>query len=195
MTPAQDIAQLGRLVAARHGWAEAKAFKVYQPGDADRAIMARCAVDLLKVFPKAPGTAALLTGAFAVQLGRHLAAPVHVVAGGLSVDGQPVSGDRPAAGAVDIAAQAGIARGEHAWVMVGAHVLDIAIFRMAYSSNCPPMLARHVHSVFGQDKGLYVDHWRRARQLGLGYTPRRVLGAEEVTTLMGGAYAVMKPEA
>jgi hypothetical protein len=47
--------------------------------------------------------------------------------------------------------------------------------------------------VFGQDKGLYVDLWRRTRQSGLGYEPQYVLSREEVTRLMGGAYRLIAP--
>ncbi|KPH61814.1 hypothetical protein [Novosphingobium sp. ST904] len=193
MAAAKDLMQLGTLVAARHGWPEAKAFKAYELADADRMKLAGTAVELLKVFPKTPGgNAAHLTAAFAVQLDRHLAAPVHVVAGTLAVDGKPVYGDRlpfdgPAVFGDDEPQWNG-----HLWVMVGPFIADIAIFRAANSSDCPPELARHVHSVFGQDKGLYVDHWRRSRQVGLSYEPQYVLSRDEVTQLMGGAYRLLQ---
>lgn len=192
MIPAKDLVHLGKLVAARHGWAEARAFKAYEPDDADRARIAGCAVELLKAFPKAPGTSAFLSGAFAVQLDRHLSAPVHLVAGTLSVDGVAVYEDSRAVDGPAIFAAPEPQWGGHIWAMVGPYVADIAIFRAAYSSDCPPALARHVHSVFGQEKGLYVDHWRRARRVGLGYEPQYVLSRDEVTSLMGGAYRLMQ---
>jgi hypothetical protein len=198
MTVAKDLIQLGKLVAAQHGWAEAKAFKAYEMADADKARLAASAVEILKVFPKAESgenapMAAWLSAALAVQLERHLSAPVHVVAGVLSVDGVPVYGHR---GAVDGAAVFGAEElhwSGHVWVMVGPYVVDIGLFRAAYSADCPAELARHVHSVFGQDKGLYVDLWRRTRQSGLGYEPQYVLCREEVTRLMGGAYRLIAP--
>ncbi len=137
MTPAKDLAQLGKLVAARHGWAQARTFKAYDLGEEDRARMAQCAVGLLKAFPKAPGTSALLSAGFAVQLERHLGAPVQLVAGTLTVDGVAVYADERGAetpGLFD--GDAPQWRG-HIWVMVGPWVADIAIFRAAYSSDCP----------------------------------------------------------
>ncbi|AXB78668.1 hypothetical protein [Novosphingobium sp. P6W] len=191
-TAAKDLLQLGKLVASTHGWPAARAFKAYDLSDADRARMAGCAVDLLKVFPKAPGASAFLSAAFAVHLERHLSAPVHLVAGTLAVDGERVyEDDRSSLAANAFTAEDPRWQG-HVWVMVGGYIADISIFRAAYSSDCPPALARHVHSVFGQDKGLYVDQWRRSRRLGLSYEPQYVLGQDEVTNLMGGAYRLIE---
>ncbi|WP_159981459.1 MULTISPECIES: hypothetical protein [unclassified Novosphingobium] len=191
-TAAKDLLQLGKLVASTHGWPAARAFKAYELNDADRARIAGCAVDLLKVFPKAPGTSAFLSAAFVVHLERHLSAPVHLVAGTLAVDGEPVyEDDRPSAAANAFKAEELQWQG-HMWVMIGGYVADISIFRAAYSSDCPPALARHVHSVFGQDKGLYVDQWRRSRRQGLSYEPQYVLSQDEVTSLMGGAYRLIE---
>jgi len=208
MTVTKDLTQLGKLVAARHGWAEAKAFKAYAMPNADKARLAASAVEILKVFRTAGADgaeagegkpmAAWLSAALAVQLERHLSAPVHVVAGVLSVDGRPVygapvsSGGEPVDGPAVFGAEE-LRWGGHVWVMVGPYVVDIGIFRAANSADCPAELARHVHSVFGQDKGLYVDQWRRTRRTGLGYEPQYVLSRDEVTQLMGGAYRMIAP--
>lgn len=197
MTVAKDLIQLGRLVAAQHGWAEAKAFKAYEMTDADKARLAACVVEILKVFPRdaewSASMAAWLSAALAVQLERRLSAPVHVVTGVLSVEGLPVYGSRE--GAEEPVVDGEEFRGSgHVWVMVGPFVVDVAMFRAAASARCPAELARHVHSVFGQDKGVYVDHWRRTRQSGLGYEPQYVLSRDEVTRLMGGAYRLIAPE-
>jgi hypothetical protein len=189
MTSATDLLQLGKLVAQAHGWDEARAFKAFEMTDADRARIAGSAVDLLKVFPKAPGSGPQLAAAFAVQLGRVLSAPIQVVAGTLTVDGVPVLGNRQPFSGADVCAEG--FRG-HAWVMVGPFIAELALFRRANESDCPPALARHVHSVFGHDKGLYVDQWRKARKMGLGYEPQCVLSGDEVDTLMAGAFRLIK---
>jgi len=197
MIGAKDLIQLGTLVAAQHGWAAAKAFKAYEMPDVDKARLAACAVEILKVFPKAASedraASAWLSAALAVQLERHLSAPVQVVAGVLSVDGTPVHGRREPVDGPAVFGAEDLHWSGHVWVMVGPYVADIAIFREAGSANCPAELARHVHSVFGPDKGLYVDHWRRTRRSGLGYEPQYVLSSEEVTRLMGGAYRLISP--
>jgi hypothetical protein len=76
--------------------------------------------------------------------------------------------------------------------MVGPHIVDAAIFRLANSPDCPPALARHVHSLFGSDKGLYADHWRHARRIGLDYDPHHVLSDEDMNKLLNAAYRLIK---
>jgi hypothetical protein len=151
MKPIKDLAQLGKKIAAQHGWAAAKAFKAYEMNDSDRAVLSQCALDLLKVFPPMPGACALMSASLAGTLERCMTAPVHVV--------------------------------------------DVSLFRTAYSRHGPPRLAKHINLAFGPNKGLYVDHWKRTGQLGLGYEPQYyVLSAEEVTSLIGGAYHVIKSD-
>ncbi|HEX7855618.1 MAG TPA: hypothetical protein VF503_18190 [Sphingobium sp.] len=192
MAIAKDLEQLGKLIAAHHGWPAAKAFKSYEMGEADRAALATCAVELLQVFPARPDTSALMSAAFAVQLERVLAAPIQVVAGTLAVEGEPVFGDRrPFDGPAIFSTPNTNSRG-HVWLMIGPNIVDISIFRTAYSRFGPPKLSRHVDLVFGPNKGLYVDHWQRSRQRGLSYEPQYVLSEGEVTRLMGGAYELIE---
>lgn len=182
MSTVKDLAQLGKLIAAQHGWAAAKAFKSYQMTDADRAALSRRAVDLLKVLP-ASGTAAMLSAALAVSLEGHLDAPVQIVAGTLTVEGVPVfSSSAP----FDDAGWDG-----HVWVMAGPYVVDASIFRAAYSGTGPARLSKHVLSAFGPNKGLYVDHWKRTARQGLGYEPQHVLSAQDVNALMAKAYQLI----
>ena len=187
MTAAQDLAALGKLVARHHGWQAAKAFKAYEMSDNDRARVTECALEVLRAFPPIPGACALMSAAFAVRLEQMLTAPVHVVAGTLLVENEPVFGLR-----AEIPAEV-FTRGDldwdgHVWVMIGPYIADISIFRTAYSRTGPARLSRHVDLTFGPNKGLYVDRWRHTRQLGLGYEPQYVLSEPEVTGLMRGAF-------
>lgn len=191
MAAAHDLANLGKLIARHHGWPAAKAFKAYGITDCDQAAMTSCALEILKVFPPMPGACALMSAAFAVRLGQKVRAPVHVVAGTLTVEGVPVFGQRGGM-STDAFASGDLDWDGHVWVMVGPFIADISIFRTAYSPNGPPRLSRHVDLVFGPSKGLYVDHWIRTRKLGLGYEPHYVLSEAEVTALMGGAFQVIQ---
>lgn len=192
MSAIKDITQLGKLIAHQHGWAAARAFKAYEMEDADRRALSHCAIDLLKVFPPVPGACALMSAALAVSLERHMKAPIHVVAGTLAVEGQPVFGDRQPFDGSGVFSTSSPGWDGHVWVMIGPYVVDISIFRTAYSAQGPARLARHIDLTFGPEKGLYVDHWKRTRQVGLSYQPQYVLNADEVTSLMGGAFDIIK---
>lgn len=187
MSAIKDMTQLGRLVARNHGWDAARAFKAQALSEPARAALSQGALDLLRLLPEAPMSSALLSAALAVSLERRIDAPVHVVTGALSVNGSEIFGAD--ASVEDMASPTW---NGHAWVMIGSHVVDIALFRIAYSAQGPAPLAKHVDLVFGPGKGLYVDEWKRTRRVGLGYAPARVLSAEEVTALMGHAFHLIK---
>lgn len=172
----KDLAQLARHIAAHHGWDAARAFKAYTLDDADGATLSRTGLDLLKVFPTLDDPAPPLSAALAVSLEKRMPdAPVHVVTGALLVEGVPLLE-------------------AHSWVMVGPHVADIALFRLAYSASGPAELSRHVHRVFGEGKALYVDHWSRTKRTGLTYRPEAVLDAETLNARMAQAYRLIAAE-
>jgi hypothetical protein len=188
-----DLAALGKLVAHHHGWQAAKALKSYEMDDASRARLTAAALEVLQVFPNIAGACALMSAALAVRLERDLSAPIFVVAGTLSVENTPVFG-----GAAEIPAgtfgKSDLDWDGHVWVMVGPYIADVSIFRTAYSAQAPAQLSKHVELVFGPNKGLYVDQWKRTRQMGLNYQPRYVLSEGEVTALMGGAFQIIQAQ-
>jgi|GEM_PF-2463137 hypothetical protein len=166
MTASLALTRLSRLIAASHSWDLARAFKAYAPSEDDKALMASRAQDVLRVMAGKDVTAPMLNAAYAVHLGRALAAPIVVVEGTLSVAGEAVADG-------------------HGWVMIGPWVADMALFSRAYAPDAPPRLAAHVLRAFGPNKGLFCEEWRRTTRLGLGYEPRRVLRETEVTALVG----------
>lgn len=192
MSMIKDLAQLGKSIAAQHGWAAAKAFKSYEMNEADGAIVSQCAIDVLNIFPPMPGAGALMSAALAVGLESRMNAPVHVVAGTLAVEGVSVFGDRQPFDGAQIFSTANPDWDGHVWIMIGPYVVDISIFRTAYSRQGPARLSRHIDLTFGPGKGLYVDLWKRTQHRGLSYEPQYVLSVDEVTRLMGGAFHVIK---
>jgi len=192
MSTVKDLTHLGKLIARHHGWAAAKAAKSYEMSESDRAVLTKCGVHMLKVFPPVPGSSALMSAALAVSLEGRLNAPIHLVAGTLAVEGTVVFGDDTQFDAAKASAAPTPDWHGHVWVMIGAYVVDISIFRTAYSRQGPAILSRHVDLTFGPNKGLYVDVWKRTPRLGFSYEPHYVLSGDEVTELMGGAYQAIK---
>lgn len=194
MFASKNLASLGKLVAVHHGWAAAKAFKSYALDDGDRAKISHAALEILKLFPACPDSGAMLTAALAVRLGQRLDAPVQMAAGSLLLDKQAVLSSAQGTEMKAFPADDGADYAGHVWLMVGPHVVDVSLFRLAYSAEGPAALSRHVDLVFGPNKGLYVDEWARTRRLGLQYEPQYVLSEDEVTRLMGHAFALMKAD-
>lgn len=192
MSLVKDMTQLGKLIAVHHGWAAAKVFKSYEMNDADRAALSLCAISFLTIFPPVPGASAMMSAALAVDLERRMKAPIHVVAGTLAVEGVPVFGDRQPFDGSSVFNTFNPDWPGHVWIMIGPYVVDISIFRTAYSAQGPARLAKHIDLTFGPGKGIYVDHWKRTPRLGLNFEPQYVLSADEVTSLMGSAFYMIK---
>lgn len=194
MSNTKNLAALGKLIAAQHGWPAAKAFKSYQLDDTARATISAAALDILKVFPPLGGAGALMSAALAVRLEGTLDGPIQVVAGTLSVNDEPVLVDHaPLLPGAFSQADPGW-RG-HVWVMAGPYIVDVSIFRTAYSRAGPATLSRHIDLMFGPNKALYVEHWGRTRLRGLKYEPGYVLSRDEVNALMAGAYHKIREHA
>jgi hypothetical protein len=192
MSGTPDLAALGTMIAASQGWPAAKAVKAYCPTDADKATVANLARDLLDIYPDTIGACAPMSAAFAAGLERVLSAPIQVVAGSLFADGTRVfGGDAPFDGAASFA-EGDLDWDGHVWVMIGAYVADISLFRTAYSRFAHPVLGRHVAATFGHGKGMYFDAWRHTTRLGLRYAPRHVLTRAQVDGLLGHAHATIK---
>lgn len=173
MSTSQEILQLSKRIALSHGWPEAKAFKSFVMHDEERAIISRAAVEILTLLPDETGASALLSVSLAVNLARKMQAPIHVITGLLHIEGRSVLN-------------------EHTWLMVGPYIVDIGLFRLAYSSHAPAALAKHVDLMFGPNKALYADHLSMSKRVGLRYQADKVLTEDEINLLMAEAFRLIK---
>jgi hypothetical protein len=188
---AKDLTELGQWVGAQHGWPAAKAFKAWQADDAARAVLTRKALELLAAMPASVDRAAL-TCAYAVHLLTDWDAPVQVIAGRLRIEGRQAFADRLPGVDLLQGPKVRAAEPDHLWIMIGSLVVDVALFREAYAAGGAAGLAQFVHLQFGPGKALYAEDWRQARRRGLSYEPAHVLGAQQVTAMMAGAYRALE---
>jgi hypothetical protein len=71
----------------------------------------------------------------------------------------------------------------HSWLVCGDYIVDISLFRPAYSAHSPPPLARYVRAEFGEGRGLLISKF----ESGLRYEPQYVLTSDQVTAVGRGA--------
>lgn len=76
---------------------------------------------------------AAITCAYAVHLVRDRDAPVQVIAGQLRIEGQDAFGE--ALPLADALGWEGAGRVRHLWIMMGSHIVDIALVRQAYGAD------------------------------------------------------------
>ena len=75
----------------------------------------------------------------------------------------------------------------HFWVAIGSLIVDLSIFRTAYSDGCSPVLKSFVHEQFGSGRGLLVaDNEMLETDLGIRYVPHAVLTEEQVSAHFAG---------
>jgi len=181
--------KLDRLIAASHSPEAAKVFKAFAPNDADMTTLQHVGEEVLKNYWPETGACALMSAIYAARLHSVSMAPTYVVAGSLSVCGVRVFGDGRPFNGRKLFSESKTSWDGHAWVMFGPYVADVSIFRTAYSTQSPALLARHVRQEFGEGRGLLIVKWSDAPSLGLYYAPEYVLTEEQITGLAKGAAA------
>jgi hypothetical protein len=192
LTKFQSLDHLVGLIASGNGPTVADAFRTFVPNDDARMIISETAKAVLQRFPTIPGACALMSATFCACLEQRLQAPIHVVAGMLTVNDEPVFGDGTPMDGNAVFGHSNLDWDGHAWVMVGPYVADISIFRTAYSSKSPLLLERHIYAKFGTGKGFYFRGWESTHKDGLGYHPQYVLSERQVISLLKGAKQVIE---
>lgn len=121
------------LIAQSYGQDAAKAFRAFEPSQADIEALQQVGREMQIIFKPIPG-ACIVMSALAIDRLRSLTkAPCYLVAGALSVGGTRVFGTNK----VDMSAfrKSTLDWDGHAWVQSGKYVFDTSIFRTAHSSR------------------------------------------------------------
>jgi hypothetical protein len=109
---------------------------------------------------------------------------IHMVSGAIAVEGEYVFGQ--AADRVDANDTFGRSNPSwdgHSWLVCGDNIVDISLFRTAYSVQSPPHLTQFGRAQFGEGRGLLVSRF----EPGLRYEPQYVLTYDQITAVGRGA--------
>lgn len=187
--PAPTMPTLLELIAASHSQKAAAALQGRAPCDADRGALIEGGRTVLAATKKVPGACVLTSVLYAQALRSLTDLPAYVVAGKLAVGDTIVFGDGACASAATFAASNPSWDG-HAWLVLGADMADASIYRTAYSDYAPPLLSRHIRSVHGEGRGLFVQRWATPDD-DLTYIPEYVLTEADIERLLSGAAHVL----
>lgn len=185
---------LRHLIAASRTAEELEQFDEFSPSDVDIKLITETGVEVLKVIPPTPGACVLMSAVHATLLENRLSGPAFVVAGSLSVADTPVFGNaEPPANLNAVFNDHNLSWDGHCWIAVADLIVDVSVFRTAYSPQSPPALKDHVIAEFGAGRGLMV-----AKPTGTGklvYAPQYVLTQDQTDALFRGARAMFGGEA
>ncbi|SRR5260221_4552493 len=177
------------LIAESFGPDAADAWASFSPTPDQVQALAERGRELLDHFPKMPGACALMSAVYAWSLEKLNLPPAYVVAGSLYLGETRVFGEDG-----DINGRTRFSRSDpswdgHAWIIWGDRLVDVSIFRTAYSSGSPPALAAQVAREFGPGRGLLICKTDDVIKSGLRYVPQYVLTQAQVDALARGASA------
>lgn len=186
---------LKSLIAASHGSAAAEAWASFVPSEDQLAAVADAGHELLRNFPQVPGACVMMSTLCACKLEKRGLPPAYVVAGSLYVIGPRFVGDTRVfgeAGKYDGQLKFSVSHPSwdgHAWIVFGDRLVDVSVFRTAYSRFSPPVLASHVKKEFGEGGEMLISPIERTASAGLRYEAEYVLTQDQVDGNARGAIA------
>ena len=179
------------MIERSHGLEAAACYRAFHPNDAERNALAEVGIQLLKIFPTMPAACVVMSALYSCRLQAVTEAPAYVAAGALSVGQAGVFGENKPLDGKTRFSQSNLSWDGHACVLFGGYIADASIFRTAYSTKSPPILAAHVLKEFGKGQGLFICKADDAIKSGLNYTPQYVLSEEQTTGLARGVMAII----
>src|ERR1700738_1077453 len=117
------------------------------------------------------------------------AAPFKAIVGSLKIkdafvfgDGRPIDGDR-------LFEASDLSWDSHCWLEIDSWILDVSIFRTAYSSKSPPLLKTFVLQEFGRNRGVLIGDRSGLSRDGLHYIGQYELSKVQINRLLPAAVA------
>jgi hypothetical protein len=153
---------LETLIGESFGADAARAWAKFSPSSKTIVEISEAGQQLLMDFPTMPGACTMMSALYAWQLEKLKVGPTYVVAGSLYLCGPDYVGDKLVfgePGKVDGQAKfssSDLSWDGHAWIVCGDRLVDVSVFRTAYSRFSPPALAAHIRKKIGEERDLMI---------------------------------------
>jgi hypothetical protein len=162
----------------------------YRLSGTEWTTLAELATRYLSQFPVLPGACVIMSAGFSALVSRQTKVPAVVAAGGLAVGGKTYYRPRQSC-LSEIFDQSRLDWNGHAWVIAGDHIMDLSIFRTAYSGLGPKGLQEDLTTRFGSGSGVFISKPETMRDEGMHYKPLYVLTREQEAAFAVGANAMV----
>jgi hypothetical protein len=183
--------RIADLVRQSQSEAAAEVYLAFRPTEDQISQIGEVGREILIHVRPVPGACAPMSALYAAILHDRMPGTiVHMVAGALAVEEKYVFGqatDRVDGN--DIFGRSNPSWDGHSWLICGDYIVDISLFRTAYSAQSPPLLARYVHAEFGKGRGLLISKY----ESGLRYEPQYVLTSDQITAVGRSAMKMFLP--
>jgi hypothetical protein len=186
------MAEVAELIARSHGDKAADEFRKFEPSQDDFKALKQAGRELQIIFKPIPGACAVMSALLLARLQSLTTAPAYVVAGNLWVGNERVFGFDEEPDWSKAFSATNMSWDGHAWAQFGRFVVDMSVFRTAYSDKSPPTLAKHVLEHHGKGRGILIATYEAAaREDGLLYEPKHVLTQSQLDPLINGGLKML----
>jgi hypothetical protein len=183
------------LITKSHSSTAADAYRDFLPTEQQRQRLYEVGREVLSNFPNIPGACAPMSTLYAARWQQESDTPIYVVAGKLNIEDNPVFGSEIDANEIgSVLSQSNSSWDGHCWLVFGPYIVDISIFRTAYSDYSPAILASHVTEKFGKNRGILVAEPSALAEHGFQYIPQYVFTEELVTGHCLGAAQIFEAQ-
>lgn len=180
-----------RLIAASRSWEKAREMARRRLDEEDIAELSALAIDYLANFPFLSGACVPMSAGFSALLTEHSNIPAVVAAGSLAVGKATFYAPNDVDALPRVFDETRLDFDGHAWVLAGDHIVDLSIFRTAYSCRGPAGLREAIAIRFGEGQGVFLSRSRSMRRDGMTYQALYVLTEEQEKAIAKGAQAIV----
>lgn len=183
---------LFQIIADTYSEQAARLFRDHKPTQVELMDITDIGKDVLQYFSSKPGACGAMSAMFAARWEMKPRSPLYVVAGELYVNEVRVYGHDTLQFSIQEEINSSNPSWDgHFWIVFGPYVVDVSIFRTAYSDYSPPALKRFVLREFGTGRGLLIADSSAVEAMGFRYIPHAVLTKEQVTAYVYGAKTLL----
>lgn len=170
------------LISQYRGQTEANSYINYNINNIN--IVGKAIQDCLASVPPSFGACTMLSSYLAGYLKDDFGIPAIVLAGDLEINGTTVFHCKENLPAFDKPGEITSAIWEgHSWVEIDNYIIDISIFRSAYSIDRPSILKSYIIETFGNGRGAILSPVNELPH-GMNYIPKYILNDTQINGLV-----------
>jgi hypothetical protein len=183
--------KLSRLIAATRSWDAARDVVRHPLAGDERDELAALAIEYLSIFPVLTGVCVVMSAGFSAWLKVRTSIPALVVVGSLTIGSTTYFHPHEPETLGRVFDETRTDFDGHAWVLAGDHIVDLSIFRTAYSGLGPVGLQAAVMTRFGEGQGVFISRPRTMRAEGFVYDAYYVLSDAQERAIATGADVIV----
>jgi len=182
-----------KIITESYGSYEAQKIMNFQPNEKALNFVIEASKDILSFFPNIPGSCVMMSALLTAHVRENTDYPIHMIVGSFYIDNHHIFGKSSTSNQTkNFFTHTNLDWDGHAWVIFGTYLIDLSIFRTAYSDKSPKILNEKILSKFGKNRGLIIAPITSMNDNQLTYEPHYAVKDKEITGLVRGAFKLIE---